>query len=183
MTISKFIRRLFVKKKKSRTTKNSKVLRTWQEMYKDLQTHPLTQAKIINDQLLETTHTTITDFSKRIDSIEQRMNELEKKKIQVVRRVKKGEPAKQEETPKEEDFKIPKKIVKIKKIIADAKLSDQEKEIVKELEKQEELDAETVAQKFNISRSNASLKLNKLYSWGFLDKRMEGKSVFFRLKD
>ncbi len=148
-------------------------------MYKDLQTHPLTQAKIINEQLLETTHSTITDFGKRVDAVEKRIEELENRKITVVRKVQKGKPVKHEE----EDLKIPDKIVKIKRIIADAKLSDQEKNMVAELEKQEEIDAQTVAQLFNISRSNASLKLNKLHNWGFLDKRLEGKSMFFRLKD
>lgn len=148
-------------------------------MYKDLQTHPLTQAKIINEQLLETTHSTIGDFSKRVAAVEKRIEELENRKITVARKVRKGKAVKQET----EDLKIPDKIVKIKKIIADAKLSEQEKNMVSELEKQEEIDAQTIAQLFNISRSNASLKLNKLHNWGFLDKRLEGKSMFFRLKD
>ena len=168
-----------MKKEKRKAAKHHKVLKSWQDMYKDLQTHPLTQAKIINDQLLETTHSTITDFSKRLDDVEKKMEDLANRKITVARKVRKGKRVKQET----EDLKIPDKIVKIKKIIANAKLSDQEKNMVTELEKQEEIDAQTIAQLFNISRSNASLKLNKLHNWGFLDKRLEGKTMFFKLKD
>ena len=73
--------------------------------------------------------------------------------------------------------------VEVKKIVADAQLSEQEKSIVEHLKEQEESDAETIAEQFRISRSNASLKLNKLYNWGFLDKRLEEKTVFYKIKD
>lgn len=179
MGVIRFIKQLFMHKEQRKASKHHKVLRTWQDMYKDLQTHPLTQAKIINEELLATTHSTIKDFEKRVGEVEKRVEDLENRKITVARKVSKGSPVKHEE----EELKMPKNIVKIKKIIADAKLSEQEKLMVNELEKQDEIDAQTIAQLFNISRSNASLKLNKLHNWGFLDKRLEGKSMFFRLKD
>jgi len=66
--------------------------------------------------------------------------------------------------------------------MADPHMSDQEKEIVKHIESQRESDAQTIAAQFQVSRSNASLKLNKLHDWGFLSKQMKDKTVFYRIK-
>ena len=45
------IKQIFSKKEKS---KEDIILRNWRRKYSDLQKHPLTQAKIINEELLRT---------------------------------------------------------------------------------------------------------------------------------
>ena len=50
------------------------------------------------------------------------------------------------------------------------------------IKEQGEVDAKSVSNKFDISRGNASLKLNKLHDFGLLSKRMDDKTVFYLLK-
>jgi len=179
LKVIKKLKLLFSGQKKTAAKPGNKTLMEWQEMYKDLQSHPLTQAKIINEQLLETTNDSLKRIEKRIDKIEDRVEDLEKEEPKPAPAPKTRKRTSKSE-PKE---KMPKEIVKVKKIVAEANLSDQERSIVKHLEEQSESDADSIAQQFNISRSNASLKLNKLHKWGFLDKHMEGKTVFYNIKD
>lgn len=60
------------------------------------------------------------------------------------------------------------------------KLSGREQAILEYIKKKKEVQAGPVADMLGISRSNASLKLNKLYSVGYLDKRQEGKDMFYK---
>lgn len=171
---------------KTKQAKSEKILMDWQTMYKDLQSHPLTQAKIINEQLLETTNDTLKKVNKRLDNFDERIDKLEQRRIRVIRKIQ--EVPEEEEPVKSKGKKVqkakretPAQIVK--KVIADPHMSDQEKAIVQYIEKQGESDAHTIAEQFHISRSNASLKLNKIHDWGFLNKRMVDKTVFYRIKD
>lgn len=170
--------RKITREKKKKKIRKQKVLSNWEAMYEALQNHPLTQAKIINEQLLQSNQDQIDNINKRLDSMEGQINEIETRMNAREKRKRKKSPE-PEEVP--QVIGEPQEIVK--KIVADAQLSDQEKSIVKHLKTQEESDAETIAEQFKISRSNASLKLNKLYNWGFLDKRLEEKTVFYKIKD
>lgn len=173
--------RQLLSRKKKKITRHEKILVEWQQLYKDLQTHPLTQAKIINEQLLETTNEELKKVNKRLDDIEKRVEQLEKRRIKIIKRAATSKQKKETETKEKEQPKTPQqKIIRLS--LKDIRLSDQEREILKHIEKQGETDAQTIAEQFNISRSNASLKLNKLYSWGFLDKQMKDKTVFYFLR-
>lgn len=178
MVIRTVLRRLN-KKKTKKSKKKLKVLSNWEAMYNALQEHPLTQAKIINEQLLQNNQDQIDKIHKRLDDIEFQVIEIEKRVDQKEAKAKK-KTTKKKKAPEPEEQEP---TVEVKKIVADAQLSDQEKAIVEHLKNQEESDAETISEQFKISRSNASLKLNKLYNWGFLDKRLEEKTVFYRIKD
>ncbi len=167
------LRRILKKKRKKQP--QQRVLSNWENMYKALQDHPLTQAKIVNDELLKSTQESLNKINKRLDKIEERVENIENKPVKKTKPSKSSKKSTQKEEVKE--------ITKIKKIVADADMTDQERAIVEHLKKQDESDAETISEQFKISRSNASLKLNKLYKWGFLDKRLEEKTVFYKIKD
>ena len=166
MVIRKALRKLLRRKKRTKTVEKEevdkhKVLRSWEDIYGELSEHPLTQAKIINEQLLHSTNDALNEINNKLDGLDERVGALERKRPTVRRN---------------KDDKLP------SVVIPRANLSNQEEQIVQLIESQNEVDAKTVAQKFNISRSNSSLKLNKLHSWGFLAKRLDEKSVFFRIK-
>ena len=166
MVIKKTLRKLLRRKRRTKTVEKEevdkhKVLRSWEDIYGELSEHPLTQAKIINEQLLHSTNDALNEINNKLEGLDERVGALERKRPTVRRN--KGD-------------KLP------SVVIPRANLSNQEEQIVQLIESQNEVDAKTVAQKFNISRSNSSLKLNKLHNWGFLAKRLDEKSVFFRIK-
>lgn len=167
------LKRIFKKKRKTKI--KHKTLTNWEQMYKSLQEHPLTQAKIVNEQLLQSTQDSLNKINNKLDDIEERVTNLEKRPIRKI-----SKPSKKS---KKEIVKEIQQVTKVKKIVADADMTEEEKAIVEHLKKQGESDADTISTQFKISRSNASLKLNKLYKWGFLDKRLEEKTVFYKIKD
>ena len=63
------------------------------------------------------------------------------------------------------------------------KLTVRDKEVLRLLSQYGMMTADEVAKKMNISRSTASLRLNKLFLMGLLDKKVENKKVFFFIKD
>ena len=167
MVIKKTLRKLLRRKRRTKTVEKEevdkhKVLRSWEDIYGELSEHPLTQSKIINEQLLHSTNDALNEINNKLDGLDERVGALERKRPAVRRN---------------KDEKLP------SVVIPRANLSNQEEQIVQLIESQNEVDAKTVAQKFNISRSNSSLKLNKLHNWGFLAKRLDEKSVFFRIKE
>jgi hypothetical protein len=170
-------------------SKSHRVLMDWESVYKDLHDHPLTQAKMINEQLLSTTNETIKKFEGRIDDFEDRIIKLEKRRIKVIRNAQEipMELLQPEVVQTSKRKKVgsntnetPAQIVK--RVVADPHMSDHEKEIIKHIQAQNELDAQSVAEQFHMSRSNASLKLNKLHDWGYLSKKMVDKTVFYHIK-
>jgi hypothetical protein len=176
------LKSVFASSQTKKQQKAHKVLADWETVYQDLQSHPLTQAKIFNEQLLATTNTTIKKFENKLDNFEDRIVKLEKRRIKIIRNAQEI-PLEVLENPKQLKNKkneSPTQIVK--RVVADPHMSDQEKEIVKIIQKENEVDAQTIADQFHISRSNASLKLNKLHDWGYLSKRMVDKTVFYKIK-
>ena len=167
MVVKKALRKLLRRKRRTKTVEKEevdkhKVLRSWEDIYGELSEHPLTQSKIINEQLLHSTNDALNEINNKLDGLDERVGALERKRPTVRRN---------------KEDKLP------SVVIPRANLSNQEEQIVQLIESQNEVDAKTVAQKFNISRSNSSLKLNKLHNWGFLAKRLDEKSVFFRIKE
>ncbi|UCD04555.1 MAG: helix-turn-helix transcriptional regulator [Candidatus Woesearchaeota archaeon] len=138
-------------KKKEKTDKESQILKEWREMQKKLENHPLTQAKIINEQLYNATKGELENLNKRVDDIDIRLRKVE------------------DEGPKKE---------KKQKI----KLTKKDKKVLEYVEKVKQTGANEAASKLKISRSNASLKLNRLYEEGFLEKVRDGKNVFYVFK-
>ena len=149
-----------LKQKKLAKTRH-RALNDWESLYKNLQSHPLTQAKLINEELLATTNETFKEIKNKISDIDSRVGDIENKVF---------------------DKNFISKEIQEKVIVPFAKLSESEKQIIGHIKDRENCDASAVAEVMGMSRSNASLKLNKLYSWNFLDKSMDDKRVVYRLK-
>lgn len=153
MGVVEKLKTLFKKKKKEeKESKETEIIKEWRELQEKLENHPLTQAKIINEKLYETTKEEIDKLHERVDDIDMRLREVEEGKVK----------------PKEEKSRF--------------KLSKKEKDVLNVVKDLKRTDASTISNKLNISRSNASLKLNRLYEEGFLDKIREGKQVFYKFK-
>ena len=165
MVIKTVLRKLLKRKKKIESKKEHKVLKSWEDMYEELQEHPLTQAKILNEQLLRNTNQSIDKIHDKLDSFEKRISSLENRKVTTKKTINKGS-----------------KPEIITEIVDKGQLSEQEELIMKTIKDQGEVDAKTISKKFNISRGNASLKLNKMHKYGLLAKRLDEKSIFFKIK-
>jgi Fic family protein len=165
MVLKIVLRKLLKRQKKIESKKEHKVLKSWGDMYEELQEHPLTQAKILNEQLLRNTNESIDKIHDKLDLFENRITRLENRKVTVKKTSNKG---------------AEKEV--ITEIVDKGQLSEQEELIIKMINDQGEVDAKTISKKFNISRGNASLKLNKLHKYGLLAKRLDEKSIFFKIK-
>ena len=182
------LRQIFAKSESKRKQKAHKVLVEWQTIYKDLQSHPLTQAKILNEQLLKNTDDHLKRINEKIDGLGERVSRLEinSKKIPVnIKRTRKMSK-RVKRTPRPSPRPSKPRLSKVEilaKILSSPNLSEQEKKIVQFIGDKRESEATTIAKRFKISRSNASLKLNKMHNFNCLTKRLEGKTVYYKLKD
>lgn len=142
------------KPKKEQLIAEHITLKQWREELQRLQAHPLTQAKVMNENLLNLVMDLFEQINSKLDELNTRIDRMEAKKTKV----------------------------KIKHEKLAAKLSQQEQKIIAYIKAQKIVQAGPIARKLRISRSNASLKLNKLYSIGYLDKQQDGKDVHYSLK-
>ncbi|MBT4114344.1 helix-turn-helix transcriptional regulator [Candidatus Woesearchaeota archaeon] len=184
------LRTIFASSESKQNIKAQRILTDWEAVYKDLQAHPLTQAKVINEQILATTNETIKRFDRKLSGFDDRIVKLEQRRIKVIRNAQEvpleyldsaSKPNSSKKKGAKSGKETPTQIVN--RVIADPHMNDHEKEMIKRIQEHKELDAQSLAEQFHISRSNASLKLNKLHDWGFLSKRMVDKTVFYRIKD
>tara|TARA_Y100000310_G_scaffold85645_1_gene82488 strand:+ start:172 stop:678 length:507 start_codon:yes stop_codon:yes gene_type:complete len=162
MGVIKKLRQKMKQRKLAKT--QSKELEKWESLYKNLQAHPLTQAKLINEELLATTNETLDELKHKISDIDSRLDGVENKVYSKKVKTKKN-------------LEIREKI-----IVPYAKLSVHEKQIIGHIKDTGKCDASVLAEALGMSRSNASLKLNKLHSWNFLEKGAEDKRVAYWLK-
>ena len=154
-TVTKTVRR----RKKKPKTKEQLItehitLNQWKEELQRLQAHPLTQAKLMNENLLNLVMDLFEQINQKLDELNTRIDRMEAKKVRV----------------------------KVKHETPEAKLSSQEERILAFIKTKKIVQACPIARKLRISRSNASLKLNKLYSIGYLDKQQDGKDVHYSIK-
>jgi len=133
----------------------------WKNMVEELQKNPLTQAKIVNEQLLNEFRTQIETIQSDVNDIKMRMDRVELKQDETLKVVKNKAPK-----PKSAKIRLSSNDQKLYDLIKDTKI----------------VQAGQIAEKLNISRSNASLKLNKLATFGLLDKEQDGKDMLYKLK-
>ena len=138
-------------------------LKEWKAQIEALQNHPLTQAKVINTEMLRAILSIMESMDGKVDRLHERVGDLEIK-IKRTPRKTKSRPVRiaSETEPK-------------------LRLNSKDKEVLAFI-KIKEIQATDVAKQFKISRSNASLKLNKLHQMNFLEKRQDGKDVYYRKK-
>ena len=154
-------------------------LTEWKTLMKELQNHPLTQAKVVNQQMMQSVMGILEDINSKIDGVNVRLDRLEDTTSQI----------KKEQTSQKLEIKhVKQDKLKFEKRVAEPeqdlklKLSKSEREILDFLKKRKNLQASEIGNKLKISRSNAALKLNKLYSVGLVIKNKDGKDTFYNLK-
>ncbi|MEK6807899.1 MAG: helix-turn-helix domain-containing protein [Nanoarchaeota archaeon] len=135
------------RKKTPKKSADQLALADWKTELDKLTQHPLTQAKIINEQLLR-------DLYNLLEQIDGKLDVLNAK-------VDKAGLAKQDGIK--------------------AELASQEQKILDLA--QNRITANEISDELEISRSNASLKLNKLFDMGLLEKEQDGKTVYYQIKE
>ncbi len=145
------------KRQKKTPTTEHVTLQEWKTELQKLQTHPLTQAKIINERVLNSILNLLEDLNSKMDGLVERLRALESKESRII---------KPGLTKPKITFRLTKK----------------EERIINLIKKKRKILAKDIARSLRVSRSNASLKLNKLYSIGALEKKQSGKGVFYKIK-
>lgn len=151
---------------KSTSVESSSIVKDWERQVQLVKQHPLSQIKIINQTLLET----LTEVLKSIDSKLDNLTKID----EVIDLLKSKEKKLKEEGV--ETREISKAINKLENI------TFKDKQVLETLEGEKKLSAEQMADVLKITRSTASLRLNRLYEIGVLEKEATGKNILFKLK-
>lgn len=137
------------RQKQQKRTKEQLILSDWKNELERLTQHPLTQAKLINEKLLQDLYIVLEQINNKLNVLNTKLDKAGLERVE----------------PKTSQQR-----------------SSQEQKILDLIDKRDRLMAADITKVLNISRSNASLKLNKLYDMGLLEKEQEGKEVFYKLK-
>jgi len=142
------------------------LLKTWEVQVNAVQDHPLSQAKIINTQLLAR----LTEILKSMD---ERLDQLVKLD-DIIDLLKKGRDEVAEKGIISESLD--------KAIRQLQLLSIKDKEVIEVLQEKGKMTADQMANRIKVSRSTCSSRLNRLYTLGVLDKEAVGKRIFYKIK-
>lgn len=179
MSLLKRFKRLFVEEKQEKRPKDdvlhtdivkikapdiSDAIKTWEKQVELLQNHPLSQARVVNTDIL-------ASLSDVLGGLEGRLGELSK--LDEILGILKAQ-----ETRKIEQNTL-KPVEKVLKNVRHVTIKD--RILLDLIEGKPLLDADTVADELNLTRSTVSYRLNKLYSMGVLDKEVSGRKILFKL--
>ncbi len=137
----------------------------WKSTVEAISKHPLTQAKVVNDQLLMA-------LTRVLESMDYKLDKLDKLD-EILRLLKKGQ-----QKLEEKGVEVP----EINKAIEKLEQPLKEKEVLDLLKQYDMLSAEEVAERLGISRSTASYRLNRLVRQGYATKVSQGRKVYFKIK-
>ncbi len=155
-----------VRKPFGRPLSASNELANWKNLVETVQDHPLSQVRVINSQLLE-------QLTNVLDSINTKLKELSK--LDEVLELLKQEKADLEASGKRSE-RLNKAILELER----ATIKDRD---AADILKNGPMTAEKLASALKISRSTASSRLNRLYSFGAVDKYAEGKKIYYKIRD
>lgn len=141
-------------------------LEQWKEQVQHAENHPLTQAKIINSNLLRN----LTEVLERMDT---KLNKLDKLDL-ILKILKESQEELKEKGVSSQ--KLNKAVEEIEN------LTVKDKEVLRVIKDKGPLTASQLSEELDVSRSTASSRLNKLSSVGMLTKEPEGRKVFFEIK-
>ena len=147
------------------STDIDKSLLEWKSTVEAVSKHPLTQAKIVNDQLL-------VSLTRVLESMDYKLDKLDKLD-EILKLLKKGQ-----QKLEEKGVEVP----EITKAIEKLEQPLKEKEVLELLKQYDMLSAEEVAERLGISRSTASYRLNRLVRQGLAEKVSQGRKVYFKIK-
>ncbi len=143
-----------------------KLVSNWKNAVEMIQDHPLSQARILNTQLLEMLTNVLSSMNAKLDGL----NKLD----DIILLLKEGQKELEEKGMKSE--KIEEAIVELE----GATLKD--KDTYNLLKSKGEMTANTLAKEMKTSRSTASSRLNRMYDLGMVEKKSKGRKIFFSIK-
>lgn len=144
-------------------------IKNWESTIKAAQQHPLTQAKVINTQILEE----LSNVLRSMDSKLEKLDKLDKidEILDILRRSREGLISKGMESP-ELNLAIEEM----------ERLTIKDKDVLDWISKQDHVTANQLADFIGLSRSTASFRLNRLEELGALEKEAIGKKIYYKLK-
>jgi len=144
-------------------------IKQWEDTIKAAQQHPLSQAKILNTQILEDLHSVLKAMNNRLD----RLDDLDKLDsiLQLLRETKENMDA--------QGLNVDQLDQAIEQI---DQLTIKDKEVLEWVSRQERVTAQQLSDYINLSRSTASFRLNRLEDLGALDKEAVGKKIYYKIK-
>lgn len=134
----------FFKRRKYEIKDTEQAIKAWKSDLERIKDHPLTQAKIVNETLLNELQQQLKDINSKLDWVLEAL-----------------------------------KSHKSRPVIDN--ITTKDRELLNILYTPQT--AVDVAKKLNITRSTASLRLNKLASMGLLEKESDGKNIKFKQKE
>lgn len=143
-----------------------KLISNWENAVDTLQDHPLSQARIINTQLLEMLTNVLDSMDKKLDKLE--------KLDEILKLLKQGQIELEQKGVKSE------RLDQAIKEIEEATVKDRDAYEI--LAEKGEMTAEKLAKEMDISRSTASSRLNRMYDIGLVNKNAKGRKIFFSPK-
>lgn len=142
------------------------LLKNWDQQVKTIQDHPLSQAKIINTQLLARLTEVLKSMDERLEQLvklDEILDLLNKSKEEIADKGVISE-------------NLDKAIRQLQLI------SIKDKEVIEVLQKKGKLTADQMSNEIKVTRSTCSSRLNRLYTLGLLDKEAVGKRIFYKIK-
>ena len=139
-------------------------IKSWEKQVSLLQTHPLSQARVVNTQILSSLTDILTGLDGKLDELS--------KLDEILGILKTGEAVKSEE----------RKLGAVDRVLKRVRhITIKDRMVIDLLENRHPLSADEVAEELNLSRSTISYRLNKLYSMGVLDKEVAGRKILFKI--
>jgi predicted transcriptional regulator len=142
------------------------LLKVWGDSVKNISEHPLSQAKIINSQILEQLTDILTSMDKKLDKLtllDEVLSLLKGTKTQIIEL---GGNTEQ----------IDKAITHIEGITI------KDEEVIRALGDKGPQTADSLARLMGISRSTASSRLNRLNAMNLIRKKTDGKFIYFSVE-
>jgi DNA-binding transcriptional ArsR family regulator len=139
------------------------LLKVWGDSVKNISEHPLSQAKIINSQILEQISDILESMNKKLDKmalLDEILGLLKGTRNQIIDL---GGNTEQ----------IDKAITHVEGITI------KDEEVIRALKDKGPQTADNLARLMGISRSTASSRLNRLFSMNIIRKKTDGKFIYF----
>ena len=146
--------------------KTDDMIKQWSKTIDVIENHPLSQARVINTGLLNDLTQILTSMNDKLDNLtklDRIISLLDETKKQLE---KAGLPTSNVEAA----------ITSLKG------LTVKDQDALKHFGPKDMLTTEAFASKAGLSRSTASSRLNKLFSFGLLDKVADGKQIVYKIK-
>lgn len=148
----------------------SKAIENWEKTLQAVQQHPLSQVKIINTQILE-------DLSNVLKSMNSKMDKLDNldKLDQIYEILLRTYSELEAKGIKSEHLNAALSEIE--------RLTIKDKDVIEWISKQDQVTAQQLADRINLSRSTASFRLNRLSELGVLNKEAIGKKIYYKIKN